>query len=492
MTSSEVVHRTPTKTITTTSIVDHRVALNDGNEDTIRSNEDRGPVFPVDRGMKTSPPSCIVIGSVDGNLGDALSPILPLRQEGVDGELHQETSRNEEMHNMNEGNLMPAMIEKPHEVEKLEKDEEALEKSTLNENDGSVATGGKEASISDIDHCSPIISLEGDSNSSSERLGLNDSIASRGSLREEEIQRTREEVGASSLKFLETLRGAAFRRKADLARSSSNLAAKEREQRAVLASRGRTTTSQSDVTTDNVVRIDDKSKLVNHHFHARPLPATTGAIGQGGLSGVPKVEKKPTTIPSSPLLGARRQRRLVQNPSYDVRTTEFQDAKGGLFRARPLPKTTGRKGQAGQSGVPKVPKRPPTVPFSPLLGFRRPKPIREHESAEYSSVKSQTSAQSENPSQSGSSLNLLGLSIVGGKVSLSDDQETTPPVSNTTNAPIHDEGYKPRSTVRAQLRASFEAKRAENESHRRQEISKSRLDKVKALKRELKALRNSL
>ena len=43
-------------------------------------------------------------------------------------------------------------------------------------------------------------------------------------------------------------------------------------------------------------------------FRARPLPASTGAIGHAGQLGVPKVNKRPVTVPSSPLLGHRRQR----------------------------------------------------------------------------------------------------------------------------------------------------------------------------------------
>mmetsp|Transcript_34913 Transcript_34913/g.70599 ORF Transcript_34913/g.70599 Transcript_34913/m.70599 type:complete len:889 (+) Transcript_34913:1593-4259(+) len=41
-------------------------------------------------------------------------------------------------------------------------------------------------------------------------------------------------------------------------------------------------------------------------FKARPLPATTGDLGHGGQTGVPKVTKRTPTVPSSPLLGHRR------------------------------------------------------------------------------------------------------------------------------------------------------------------------------------------
>ena len=44
----------------------------------------------------------------------------------------------------------------------------------------------------------------------------------------------------------------------------------------------------------------------NWSFKARPAPKTTGVDGRGGLSGVTKVEKRPLTLPLSPLLGNRR------------------------------------------------------------------------------------------------------------------------------------------------------------------------------------------
>ena len=45
-------------------------------------------------------------------------------------------------------------------------------------------------------------------------------------------------------------------------------------------------------------------------FKARPLPKTTGQIGHGGQIGVPVVEKRPTTLPSSPCLGKKH----MENP----------------------------------------------------------------------------------------------------------------------------------------------------------------------------------
>jgi hypothetical protein len=41
-------------------------------------------------------------------------------------------------------------------------------------------------------------------------------------------------------------------------------------------------------------------------FRARPVPVSTGLKGHGGQVGVPKVPKRPVTVPSSPCLGPRR------------------------------------------------------------------------------------------------------------------------------------------------------------------------------------------
>ncbi|CAB9524261.1 expressed unknown protein [Seminavis robusta] len=46
-------------------------------------------------------------------------------------------------------------------------------------------------------------------------------------------------------------------------------------------------------------------------FKARPVPSTTGDLGKGGQSGVPKVPKRPVTVPRSPCLGPRRRQSSI-------------------------------------------------------------------------------------------------------------------------------------------------------------------------------------
>lgn len=213
----------------------------------------------------------------------------------------------------------------------------------------------------------------------------------------------KKEVGASSFEFIQRIRGAAQRRKQNLARSRDSLVAKEREQREAIASSQMALKPPSPATPSPISEKTEKSPvrrkpIRSSSFRAKPLPATTGDLGSGGLAGVPKVDKKPTTVAMSPLLGSRRLNRpkikALQEPitrlkigeSNQDRITSLKEpvirhrghrkqkpvrGSSNAFKARPAPPTTGEFGRSGQSGVPKVPKRPVTIPASPCLGRRR-------------------------------------------------------------------------------------------------------------------------
>lgn len=199
----------------------------------------------------------------------------------------------------------------------------------------------------------------------------------------------RNDVGSNSQQFHQLLRGAAQKRKQNLARSRDSLVAKEREQREAVAALKEA--SKLFIPPKSTVQNTSKGTIAKQKantFKAKPLPATNGELGHGGMKGIPKVAKKPTTVPSSPLLGARRMNpptvKALQAPVTKprainmgdsvlpkVKKTHFAPATTGAFKARPLPPTTGAFGRSGQFGVPKVPKRPVTVPSSPCLGPRR-------------------------------------------------------------------------------------------------------------------------
>ena len=111
-------------------------------------------------------------------------------------------------------------------------------------------------------------------------------------------------------------------------------------------------------------------------------------VGFGGV-GVPKVEKRPTTTPCSPLLGSRRRKQggettvqstiirerkttsvagTIRKTSCNTHTTRASNKR---FKARPIPSSANRRYQAGPMGVPKVSKRAGTVPVSPCLGLKK-------------------------------------------------------------------------------------------------------------------------
>lgn len=210
-----------------------------------------------------------------------------------------------------------------------------------------------------------------------------------------DLTSAKKHIDASSMAFIERLRGAAHRRKLRVARSRDSLAAKEREhllsiasaneRRLVMAPKETQVTTHSSSTAP-IVRVEPYKP-----FKARPAPSTTGQLGSGGQVGVPKIEKKPTTTPFSPLLGARRPQkenisslepplrdefrrstsRLVSKVTKSLTPKKKSRDESLPFKARPAPPTTGIQGHGGQVGVPKIEKRPTTVPVSPGLGIWR-------------------------------------------------------------------------------------------------------------------------
>jgi hypothetical protein len=338
--------------------------------------------------------------------------------------------------------------------------------------------------------------------SEQQRLELNESATSAASQREDEITKTKEELGATSLAFIQRLRGAAFRRKMNLARSRDSLAAKERKQlEDIAASKAARARMSEETARPSTSTVSERRKTIStwtatkDSFKARPVPSTTGVQGSGGLSGVPKVPKKPTTTPLSPLLGARRQQRTDgqgADPESVARPASTTAPSENAFRARPLPRTTGKVGGAGQSGVPKVPKRPTTVPRSPLLGFRR---IQTEESRRIDPQLqgSRTNRRSKQPTNSrkasgASQTSLLGLGSVN-QQGKENYQEPATPVHKTTHFP---QEYRPHSTVRAKKRAEFEARRIQNERVQVEKESRRRRESINSLRKELNSLRQGL
>ena len=230
------------------------------------------------------------------------------------------------------------------------------------------------------------------------------------------------------------------------------------------------------------------------------MPSSCGHLGIGGLAGVPKVAKKPTTTPMSPFLGPRRKLRTQEETGtatpFPEPATDAKDmfsADQSKFKARPLPETTGALGCAGQAGVPKVPKRQATVPFSPLLGPRRKttqlieKAVQKNDRPELVNIKVVRRSSSASHASLSSGQSLLGLEICNQKEN--DDVQARIDVS-----PQHTKtaAFVPRSTARAEKRALFEAERILKEQQRKEQQQRERNEKLKALRKELKELRMSI
>ena len=128
---------------------------------------------------------------------------------------------------------------------------------------------------------------------------------------------------------------------------------------------------------------------------------TKRGVGFGRI-GVPKVEKRPTTTPISPMLGSRRRKlggkMTVQRSSTTTKrtaattnssptrnttgTTQTTRASTKrFFQARSIPSSAQRRYQAGPMGVPTVAKRARTVPVSPCLGLTKRSATRDSDGA---------------------------------------------------------------------------------------------------------------
>ena len=323
---------------------------------------------------------------------------------------------------------------------------------------------------------------------------LNDSMVSTGSTREEEILKTQEVLGQSSQAFMDHLRGAAFRRKLDLTRSRDSLMAKEKQQRETIAASramkqsqidGSLTNLRGEGTASSKGQAEADTTAVSS-FKARSVPTFVGIEGVGGLSGVPKVEKKPTTTPFSPLLGARRYlRKLAARKEKSPPKTEDENGGDGLFRALPLPSSTSAL-NTGYSGVPKVPKRKTTIPFSPLLGSRRPK------AAAPLAVRTNMATDDSQSSAYSSQSPVVGVEYLSGEGGGPEATTASSVHSNDVESAAVDLAYIPASTVRAQKRANYEEHRKHYQVERLERESSERKGEIRKLNHELRELRPSL
>ena len=184
---------------------------------------------------------------------------------------------------------------------------------------------------------------------------------------------TKQKIDASSHAFMEQLRGAANRRKLQVIRSRDSLVAKQKGLKETTIA----AVAALEEAAEPGIKPTHKRQATKHFkpFKALPMPSASGS-GKG----VPLIDKKPQTTPFSPMLGARRQQKVVLPSKYGSgqvgvpmvekkpQTTPFSPLLGARRQQKVvLPSNYG----SGQVGVPMVDKKPQTTPFSPLLGARR-------------------------------------------------------------------------------------------------------------------------
>ena len=248
-----------------------------------------------------------------------------------------------------------------------------------------------------------------------------------------DLQSAMKQVGERSSNFIDKIRNAAHKRKVAVTRSRDSLVAKEQEQlRSIAESKTRFISLNEELQTLDEKNEEATKENANRMGNSKPKHSFKNNRSSGGFSGlgVPKVEKRPTTVPLSPMLGSRRKgggtaARVVENsdrllrggskngPTAKtlsrkkssniitkkvaasihqdmtarnkmrdsvIRSTNSSKLKVGqevsigsspLVKARLAPSPTTRQRNAGQIGIPKVSKRAVTVPISPCLGPKR-------------------------------------------------------------------------------------------------------------------------
>jgi hypothetical protein len=212
---------------------------------------------------------------------------------------------------------------------------------------------------------------------------------------------------------VEKLRGAAFKRRMDVSRSRDSLIAKEqlhREQNLFVKVVPPPTSTDKDLAdgrelhdSKNKKEASNSNEKPLNQFRALPLPKTTGLLeGSYGLAGVPNIKKKDLTVASSPYLGRRRQQRTLasretgtDNRPRLLPPTYKEGGSIGLPRIVKKPTTVPHSPMLGprraQSARPVSSRRPPVVPL-----FRR-KSFESHSSGSSGSLLGLALCNKENP-----------------------------------------------------------------------------------------------
>ena len=262
-----------------------------------------------------------------------------------------------------------------------------------------------------------------------------------------------------------------------------------------------------------------REKETGGSFKARPLPATTGELGQGGQTGVPKVAKRSPTVPSSPLLGFRRPASSANQPSkaYQAVAKETKASIAASSSQRP-------RNESSVSSV--KPSALRAQPFDRLLSgsdasrvkeatLKEQRERQEAEARRKSNFRARPLPATTAPSSSYStpSPNLLGLDLVSSqckrpdsgkaKASHPGEENFTPTneMQPSAESPTKKQRTEPstssypdrlHSTIRARKRAEYEAQRLAHDQERQHREAQQRKQIIRQTNQELDDLKDRL
>ena len=306
-----------------------------------------------------------------------------------------------------------------------------------------------------------------------------------------DLSSAKKNLNAQSSVLAERLRGAAHKRMISITRSRDSLAAKESLHFGKHDDESETDDEAARIIMDRQVALHKvvEEKEVRRgveNSQEKVKPSAPSIAGCEDRIGVPKITRRPTTVPISPKLGSRRD---------DLSLSSSAKGMPKLVKSNNTekPKSLGAsdEGKREQRGLPTVKRRPLTIPKSPCLGARRNLPESKassdnkmKHSKQIDLDKSRKSPSTASPSFRSDSPVGLGFLTPASLNSNHDGEENVPP---TVTSP-----FTLHSSIRAKERALFEASRSINEKLRNEEIKKER-DRILSEKyRELGRLKEKL
>lgn len=224
-------------------------------------------------------------------------------------------------------------------------------------------------------------------------------------------------------------------------------------------------------------------------FKARPLPVTTGDLGHGGQIGVPKVSKKPPTVPNSPRLGTKGD--MVGRKSYLKAGSKPVARSKDMLSENETSAFTPFKGIASGSEASRAKD----------TALRERIEREDEETRRKSTFKARPLPASVTENRRTNSPGLIGLGVLESRSRFFREEENADPNHRSSDRSPGSPTKKQRcgtgrlplhSTEQAEKRAAFEKARTSNEQNQRLRMKKEREDLIQKKQKKLNKLRDSL